>query len=100
MPTLWYIRSYAQDQEEPETRHSAFLRADWTDAFVTDLELTALANVNVQDGSGLVQATADYYLSRAWTVGGLASFTFGGRRSEFGSLPQAGGILVRLVRYL
>ena len=95
---LWYFRSYAQDQEEPETRHSAFLRADWTDAFVTDLELTALATINVQDGSALVQGTADYYLSRAWTVGGQVSFTFGGRRSEFGSLPQAGGILVRLVQ--
>jgi hypothetical protein len=56
--------------------------------------------VDLADGSCLVQATADYYLSRAWTVGGLASFTFGTRRSEFGSLPQAGGILPRLVRYL
>ena len=97
---LWYIRSYAQDQQQPESRHTAFLRADWVDAFVPDLELTALANVDLQDGSGLVQATADYYLSRAWTVGGLASFTFGTRRSEFGSLPQAGSILLRVVRYL
>ena len=98
--SLWYIRSYAQDQQEPETRHAAFLRADWQDAFVTDLEITAIANINVQDGSGLIQATADYYISRAWTVGGQATVTFGGRRSEFGSLPQAGGILLRVVRYL
>lgn len=97
---LWYIRSYAQDQQEPMSRHTAFLRADWVDAFVTDLELTALANVDLQDGSGLVQATADYYLSRRWTVGAQASFTFGTRHSEFGSLPQAGGILLRVVRYL
>ena len=80
--------------------HSAFLRADWVDAFVPDLELTALANMDLEDGSGLVQATADYYLSRTWTIGGLASFTFGTRRSDFGSLPQAGSILLRLVRYL
>jgi hypothetical protein len=98
--TLWYIRSYAQDQQEPASRHSAFLRADWVDAFIPDLELTALANVDLEDGSGLVQATADYYVSRSWTVGGLASFTFGTRHSEFGSLPQAGSILLRLVRYL
>jgi hypothetical protein len=98
--TLWYVRSYAQDQQQPMSRHTAFLRADWTDAFVPDLELTALATVDLEDGSGLVQATADYYLSRAWTVGGLLDFTFGGRRSDFGSLPQAGGILLRLVRYL
>jgi hypothetical protein len=97
---LWYIRSYAQDQQVPMSQHSAFLRADWVDAFVPDLELTALANIDLQDGSGLVQATADYYLSRAWTIGGLASFTFGTRRSEFGSLPQSGSILLRLVRYL
>jgi hypothetical protein len=97
---LWYIRSYAQDQQEPLSRHSIFLRADWTDAFVHDLELTALANVDLQDGSGLMQATADYYLSRAWTIGAQASVTFGIRRSEFGSLPQAGGFLLRVVRYL
>jgi hypothetical protein len=70
------------------------------DAFVPDLELTALGSVDLQDGSGLAQATADYYLSRAWTVGGLVTFTFGGRHSDFGSLPQAGGVLFRLVRYL
>ena len=62
--TLWYIRSYALDQQVPVSQHSGFLRADWVDAFVPDLELTALANVNLLDGSGLVQATADYYLSR------------------------------------
>jgi len=98
--SLWYIRSYMQDQQEPETRHSAFLRADWVDAFVTDLEITALASINLQDGSGLMQATADYYVSRSWTVGGQATVTFGGRNSDFGSLPQAGGILLRVVRYL
>jgi len=99
-PALWYIRAYAQDQQDPISQHTGFVRADWTDAFITDLELTALASVDLQDGSGVAQATADYFLSRAWTVGGLASFTFGGRRSDFGSLPQAAGVLVRLIRYL
>jgi hypothetical protein len=98
--TLWYIRSYALDQQEPLSRHTAFLRADWVDAFVPDLEMTALANVNLLDGSGLVQATADYYVSRAWTVGGLIGFTFGGRHSEFGSLPQSASILIHVMRYL
>jgi hypothetical protein len=97
---LWYIRSYAQDQQQPLSRQSAFLRAAWTDAFVHDLDLTALANIDLQDGSGLLQATADYYLSRVWTIGAQASLTFGTRRSEFGSLPQAGGILLRVARYL
>ena len=98
--TLWYIRSYSADQEVPTSRHSVFLRANWVDAFVPYLDLTAIANVSLIDGSGFVQANADYYLSQHWTIGGLGSFTFGAQRSEFGSLPQAGTILLRLVRYM
>jgi hypothetical protein len=97
---LWYIRSYAQHRQVPASPHLAFVRADRVDASVPDLELTALANVDLEDGSALVQATADYYLSRTWTIGGPAAFTFGARGSEFGSLPQAGSILLRLARYL
>jgi hypothetical protein len=96
---LWYLRSYAQDQQEPMSRHSAFLRWDWQDAFVTDLELTALATVNLQDASGFVQATAEYHLSRAWTIGGLISGTYGGRRSEYDSLPGEASVLLRANRY-
>jgi hypothetical protein len=98
--TLWYIRAWAQDQQEPLSRHTLFVRADWVDAFVHDLEITALAIVNLQDGSALAQASADYYVSRAWTIGAQFSLTVGGRRSEFGSLPQAAGALLRFVRYL
>jgi hypothetical protein len=96
---LWYLRSYAQDQQEPESRHTAFLRMDWQDAFVTDLELTALAAVNLQDASWFSQATAEYHLSRAWTIAGLVSGTYGGRRSEYGSLPGVASVLLRASRY-
>jgi hypothetical protein len=96
---LWYLRSYAQDQQEPISRHSAFLRWDWQDAFVKDLDLTALAIVNLQDASGLVQATAEYHVSRDWTIGGLASDTYGGRRSEYGSLPGEASLLLRASHY-
>ena len=98
--TLWYIRGYAGDQQVPVSRHSAFVRADWVDAFVPDLELTVFANVSLLDGSAFVQANADYHLSDRWSVGALGSFTFGGRRSEYGSLPEVGAVLVRLVRYI
>jgi hypothetical protein len=98
--TLWYIRGYAADQEVPVSRHSAFLRANWVDAFVPDLEVTAFTNISLIDGSAFVQANADYHLSNHWTIGALGSFTFGGRRSEYGSLPQVGSVLLRLVRYI
>lgn len=96
---LWYIRGYAAEQQEPMSRHRVFVRADWVDAFVTDLELSGLAGMVLADGSGFVQVTADYHVSRAWTLGVLGSATFGTGRSEFGSLSQAGSALVRVARY-
>jgi hypothetical protein len=96
---LWYVRSYALDQQEPLSKHTAFLRADWQDAFIPKLELTALANIDLYDGSSFAQVTADYYLSEHWTIGALASADIGGKRSDFGSLPQAGSVLVKLARY-
>jgi hypothetical protein len=97
---LWYIRSYALDQQDPLSRHTLFARADWVDAFVPKLELTALVNADLYDGSALLQLTADYYLSDSWTVGALAMTNLGAARSDFGSLPQAAGFLVKVVRYL
>jgi len=97
---LWYLRNYALDQQDPISRHSAFLRADWVDAFIPKLELIGFVNTDVYDGSGLLQVTADYYLSDTWTVGALVMTNFGRRRSDFGSLPQAANFLVKVARYL
>jgi hypothetical protein len=97
---LWLIRAYALDQQEPVSQHSIFWRANWVDALIPKLEVTSFIDVDVHDGSGLVQLSADYYLSNAWTIGGLASANFGNSRSDFGSLPQAGSLLLKVVRYL
>ena len=97
--TLWYVRSYAAEQQEPINTHSIFLRADWQDAFVPDLELTALTRVDLHDGSTLAQLTADYYLTDHWTVGALAAASLGGRRTDQGSVPQAASAILKLVRY-
>jgi hypothetical protein len=96
---LWYLRDYALDQQYPISRHSAFVRADWVDAFVPKLELTGFVNEDLYDGSGLVQITGDYYLSDHWTVGGLISANFGSARSDFGSLGQAASVMVKAARY-
>lgn len=96
---LWYIRSYALDQQEPISEHSVFLRADWVDAFIPNLELTGFINTDLYDGSSLVQLEADYYLSNAWTIGALATADLGRAHSDFGSLPQAASVLFRLARY-
>lgn len=96
---LWYIRAYAAEQQEPLGQHTLFLRADAQDAFVKDLEFTGFINADLRDGSALAQATADYYLSQNWTLGILGSATFGGRRSDFGSLPGAASVLFTVTRY-
>ncbi len=56
-------------------------------------------NTDLYDGSSLVQLEADYYLSNAWTVGGLVIADLGRKHSDFGSLPQAGSALLKLARY-
>ena len=81
------------------SRHQIFWRADWSDAFVTDLELSGIAFVNLSDGSGMAQFAANYYLSDSWSGGAYAGGTFGGRRSEWGSLPNATSAIFQLVRY-
>lgn len=96
---LWYLRDYALDRQDPISRHSIFLRADWVDAFVPKLELTGFVNTDLYDGSGLLQLGADYYLSDTWTVGALVMANFGSARSDFGSLPQAANFLVKVARY-
>jgi hypothetical protein len=96
---LWYIRSYAADQQAPLSRQTAFLRVDRQDAFVRNLELSGFVSADLQDGSGAAQAEADYFLSDRATIGGLVFGTFGGRRSDFGSTPSAVSVLVKLARY-
>ena len=86
---LWYVRGFAAAEQQPLTRHQGFLRADWQDAFVRHLELTALAFVNLYDGSTLSQLAASYDVSDAWTLRAYVSANIGGRRSERGSAPRA-----------
>jgi hypothetical protein len=97
--TLWYVRGYAADQQEPITQHEMFLRADWTDAFITNLELSAFSFVDLYDGSTLSQISASYYLSDRWTMSGFVSANLGSPRSERGSSPQAESMILQLVRY-
>jgi hypothetical protein len=96
---LWYLRSYAADQQEPISRSQVFLRADWVDAFVPQLELTGFVLADAADGSERIQLAADYYLSDRWTLGGVVLVDVGARRSDFGSLPQAGSVLLKVARY-
>lgn len=96
---LWLLRAYASDRQEPLQRHGVFLRMDWVDFLVPKLELTGFALADARDGSTLLQLSADYARSDTWSFGVLATATTGGKRSNFGSLPQASSILFKATRY-
>jgi hypothetical protein len=96
---LWYVRDYAADQQQLISHRYAFLRVDWVDAFVPKLELSGFADTDLTDGSTRLQLGADYYLSDRWTIGALALVDAGGRHSDYGSLPQGGSVLLKVVRY-
>jgi hypothetical protein len=98
-PLLWYIRGYASDQQQPMSRHQIFWRADWSEALVRNLDLSGIGFVNLTDGSGMVQLAANYDLSDRWSFGLYAGGTFGGRRSEWGSLPNASNAIFQVQRY-
>lgn len=96
---LWLVRAYAADRQEPLQRRSVFLRVDWVDFLVPKLGLTGFVLADASDGSTLVQLEANYARTDLWSFGVLATGTTGGRRSNFGSLPQAGAILFKATRY-
>lgn len=97
---LWYIRGYANDQEEPLVRQQLFLRVDRPDAFVAHLELTAFAFVNLYDDSFLTQLSASYDLSDRWSFALYLNADVGGPASDWGGNPQARGLSLQLRRYL
>jgi hypothetical protein len=97
---LWFLRGYASDQQEPMSSHQMFVRASWPRALTPDLELSAFAFVSLLDGSVLTQLSANYYVSDAWTASAYLSGNAGDARSERGSFPQRGNVILQLTRYL
>jgi hypothetical protein len=97
---LWFVRGYANDQQEPVSRHQMFVRASWPRALTPDLELSAFAFASLLDGSVLSQLSASYYLSNAWTASAYLSGNFGNDHSERGSFPQRGNVILQLTQYL
>jgi hypothetical protein len=97
---LWFVRGYANDQQEPVSQQEIFVRASWPQAFTRDLDLSAFAFVSLLDGSMLTQLAASYYVSDAWTASAYVSGNVGEARTERGSFPQRSSVILQLTRYL
>lgn len=97
---FWYIRQYAADQQEPLMRHQIFLRLDWQDMIPSTLNAGVVLFLSPHDGSALLQGSAQYFISRNWTVGLFLGGSLGGAGTVQGSLPRAASGVLQIVRYL
>jgi hypothetical protein len=96
---LWYVRSYANTMQEPLVQQQAFVRVDQPDAFISHLELTGFAFINLYDASLLAQLSAKYDFSDRWSAALFVNGNVGNSTSERGSLPQSHGITAQISRY-
>lgn len=96
---LWYVRGYANDQQEPVSRHQLFARLAWPRFLSPDFEVDGFAFVDLIDGSVLSQLSLTDYLSKDWTLAAFISGNFGAPRSERGSFPQAANLILQITRY-
>jgi hypothetical protein len=97
---FWFIRQYAADQQEPLMQHEFFLRFDWPDIIPSKLNVGAVMFVSPNDGSVLTQASAQYFISRNWTVGVYLGGAIGSASTVEGSLPSSASGVLQIVRYL
>jgi len=100
-PLMWYLRGYASDQQQPMNRHQLFVRADWSEPFhIEHTDVSAFVMNDPIDGSSLGQVSLSYDISDLWSVSLYGGGSWGGRKSEWGSLQSAGSIIFQLARYL
>jgi hypothetical protein len=97
---FWFIRQYAADRQEPLMQHEIFLRFDWQDVIPSRLNAGGVMFITPYDGSVLAQASAQYFISRNWTVGLYLGGTTGGADTVYGSLPSSASGVLQIVRYL
>lgn len=85
---LLSIRGLAQNRVEPLSKHSLFIRSQWDDAILDNLNLTLQLMLDLVDHSSMVQAEASYDInSRASLSLRLVDFN-GSDESNYGSLTH------------
>ena len=81
-------------------QHEFFLRFDWQDVIPSKLNVGGVMFISPHDGSVLAQASAQYFISRNWTVGLYLGGATGGSDTVNGSLPSSASGVLQIVRYL
>jgi hypothetical protein len=97
---LWYVRAYAQAEQEPINRQTLFLRVARDDWPVPKLSLAALSIVDLEHASSLEQLEVDYGFSNRFGMELMYQGTLGKPRSDYGSSPVEHSYLFNLKLYL
>jgi hypothetical protein len=97
---FWFIRRYAADRQEPLMQQALFLRFDWQDIIPSKLNAGGVFFISPRDGSLLAQLSAQYFISKFWTVGLFLGGTFGGTDMVYGSRSWSTSAVLQMVRYL
>jgi hypothetical protein len=85
---LLSIRSLAQARGEPLGKHSLFIRSNWMDAGMDDLDLTGLLLTDLNDNSFIAQAQAAYEINNNSELSLRIAKYQGDKNSIYGSLGQ------------
>lgn len=96
---LWYIRQYANDQQEPLMQNEIFLRLDYPDLWVRGFNLDWVAFINSNDASTTTQLALQYFYSDRWTMSSYLTALLGNSGSEKGSLTVAESLSFKLSYY-
>jgi hypothetical protein len=96
----WYVRRHANVMQEPLSRRSVFLRAQWDQVGFRDLYFSAFLSRSLDDQSWLLQMALEYRLSPAARLRGTLVATGGSADSVYGSDPVRRAILLSLSYFL
>ncbi|HYD31372.1 MAG TPA: hypothetical protein VEB64_11025, partial [Azospirillaceae bacterium] len=95
----WRIRRSAREEQEPLNRYTLFVRAHWQDALAPDIDLTALGQTNLYDGSAFAQLEAAWRVADDRLLSLTAGGFLGGSGTEYGSQPDAATVVGKFTRF-
>ena len=82
---LWSIRD--GETEEPLSQHELFLRTEWNDSFMDNLDCYGILKIDLVTSGYFFQPKLEYQWSNAMWLTFTCNFNLGSTRSSYGSLP-------------
>lgn len=96
---LWYVRQFAQDQQEPLMQRQLFIRFACPDFLIQKNNTDLLAFVNPGDASVMAQLSSEYLWSDHFSLTGVFMGFFGSEKSQYGTMPVTNSFSLRASYY-